>query len=87
MTFFGFLTGLFFLGQMAYAFWLSHEQSLLIRQVRLSFRRALMGSLVSVLLLVLSSQNAFRWIWIVLIFMVACALEYVFLRLQHGRRA
>lgn len=87
IPFFGMLCGVFFLGQMAYNFWLSHEQALLIRQVRVSFRRAILGSIVSLVLLLLSAQNVLRWTWMLLILVIACAIEYVFLRLQSQRRA
>ena len=86
VPFFGMLCGVFFLGQMAYNFWLGHEQTLLIRQVQVSFRRSMIGSCVSVLFLFLSAQNQLTWIWMLLVLIAACVLEYFSLRLQAHRR-
>lgn len=61
-----------------------HE--LVIREVKTSFRHAVILSIVSIVSLVFSAQGWLSW-WVLIVFIVvAGALEYVSLLIQHSRR-
>lgn len=62
------------------------RQGLVVREVKTSFRHAVLLSIVSILSLIFSKQGWLSW-WVIVVFIVvAGALEYVSLLIQHSRR-
>lgn len=65
--------------------WLKREEDL-AKQVRTSFRHAIILSLVGVFSLMLVSGHWFRWYWMLAVLVCAAAVEYVFLLVQESKR-
>ena len=62
------------------------RRSVVLREVKVSFRHAVLLSGVGILSLIFSSQGWLSW-WVLVVFIVtACVLEYVSLLVQHARR-
>jgi hypothetical protein len=62
------------------------RRELVIREVKTSFRHAVLLSGVSIISLILSAQGWLSW-WVIIVFIVvAGVLEYVSLLIQHSRR-
>ena len=62
------------------------RRELVIREVKTSFRHAIMLSGVSTISLILSAQGWLAWWVIIVLIVVAGVLEYVSLLVQHSRR-
>ena len=65
--------------------WLKHEDTL-AKQVRISFRHAILLSAVVVSSLVLVAGGRFRWYWLLTVLACAACVEYVFLLVQESKR-
>jgi len=62
------------------------RRELIIREVKTSFRHAVLLSAVSTVSLIFSAQGWLSW-WVLIVFIaVAGVLEYVSLIIQHSRR-
>ena len=62
------------------------RRAVVLREVKVSFRHAVLLSIVSILALCFSSQGWLSW-WVLVVFIaVAVVLEYVSLLIQHSRR-
>jgi len=62
------------------------RRELVIREVKISFRHAVLLSGVSTISLIFSAQGWLSW-WVIIVFIaVAGAMEYVSLLIQHSRR-
>jgi hypothetical protein len=65
--------------------WLKTE-SLLSRDVKISFRHAVLLTAVSIIALILSAQGLLHW-WVLIVLIVpACIIEFLSLLVQHSRR-
>ncbi|MFH1621045.1 MAG: hypothetical protein ABIB04_03095 [Patescibacteria group bacterium] len=71
---------------LSYRVLLKPQADIMSRQVKTSFRHAVLLSAIAVGSLALSASNLLFW-WIILVFIVvACAIEYVFLMVHESRR-
>lgn len=65
---------------------LKRQTEIMSRQVKISFRHAILLSMIAVSSLALSASSNLSW-WIILVFIViACAIEYIFLIVRESRR-
>ena len=62
------------------------HRDVLIREVRISFRHAILLSAVAVSALALSAQGQWRWWILIVLISVASLLEYIALVVQQSRR-
>jgi hypothetical protein len=63
------------------------RRELVVREVKTSFRHAVLLSAVSTTSLILSAQGWLSW-WVIIVFIVvAGAVEYLSLIVQHSRRS
>ncbi len=65
--------------------WLKREEDL-AKQVKISFRHAILLSSVAVFSLILVSAHLFKWYWMIVVLVCAAAVEYVFLLIQESKR-
>jgi len=62
------------------------RREVVLREVKVSFRHAILLSAVGILALVFSRQGWLSW-WVLIVFIITAAvLEYVSLLIQHSRR-
>ncbi len=86
VTLFMGMVGLLTLVELLINVHLMKKRELLIREVKMAFRRAVLLALICVLSLIFSSVGKFSW-WILLVFIaVAAAIEYIFMLISHSRR-
>ena len=80
------LVGSLTLLELLYRVGVMKRVEVLSREVKTSFRHALLLTAVSVVSLILSSQGVFHW-WVLLVLIVTVSiLEYLFLLVQHAHR-
>lgn len=65
--------------------WLKREDDL-AKQVKISFRHAILLSSVAMASLILVSAHLFKWYWMIVVLALAAAVEYVFLLIQESKR-
>ncbi len=81
------LIGTIALFGIAYRKLVVRREELVIRQVRVAFRHAVLLSSVAVISLALSAEAVFHW-WVLLVLIsVASLIEYVCLLVQNARRS
>lgn len=71
----------------AYRMLVVRKQELVIRQVRVAFRHAVLLSSVAVISLALSAEALFHWWILIVLISVASLIEYVCLLIQNSRRS
>ena len=69
-----------------YRIGIRHREAVLAREVRISFRHAVLLSLVGVSALWLSAHRALTWYWLLTLVFVVAGVEYLFLMVQASRR-
>lgn len=80
------LTGLVAMAGSLFRVLVLRRKDVIIREVKVAFRHAILLSLVSVFSLFFLKQQIFHW-WVFLVLIaVACGIEYVSLLVQQGRR-
>lgn len=80
------LVGALTLVGISYRVLLLGRKDVLSREVKVSFRHAILLSMVSVIALALSAEKMLHWWVLVVLIAVAGILEYVSLLVQHSRR-
>ncbi|MBP9864559.1 hypothetical protein KBC54_03880 [Patescibacteria group bacterium] len=81
------LIGTISLLSMAYRVLVVKQHDLIIRQVRVAFRHAVLLSSLAVISLALSASGLFHW-WVLVVLIVgASMIEYVSLLIQSSRRS
>ncbi len=80
------LIGTLTIAGLLYRVYALRRGDLVIREVRVSFRHALLLSLVSIIALILSAQGWFSWWVLVVLIVVAGVIEYISLVVQQSRR-
>ncbi len=81
------LIGTISLFGIAYRMIIVRQEGLVIRQVRVAFRHAVLLSSVAVISLALSAEGQFHW-WILLVLIsVVSLIEYISLLIQNARRS
>lgn len=65
---------------------LRKRHHLVTREVRISFRHALMVSLAAIMALILSTQNHWSWMAFIILAGVVGLVEYLFLLVQESHR-
>ena len=86
ITLFSALIGTFAVAGAAYRVLMLRRRDVVSREVRITFRHAVMVSLVGIVSLALSAKDLFN-IWALLIMVVAVGvIEYIFLLVQESRR-
>ena len=86
VTLFASLVGTMAILGSVYRVVLRKRQQLITREVRISFRHAMMVSAGAVVTLILSTQDLLSWITLLLLFMAIGLLEYLFLLVQESHR-
>jgi len=71
---------------LVYRIGIRKRSAMLTREVRISFRHAMLLSFVGVGALWLSSHHSLTWYWCLALILVAAAVEYVFMSMQESRR-
>lgn len=80
------LIGLISLMSMAYRVLVVKQHELIIRQVRVAFRHAVLLSSVAVIALALSAGGLFHWWVLIVLIGIASFIEYICLLIQSSRR-
>jgi len=80
------LIGSLSLAGILYRVVLRNRKDVVIREVKTSFRHAVLLSLVAILALILSAQGKLHWWVLVVLIIVASVIEYVSLMLHGARR-
>jgi hypothetical protein len=63
------------------------EQGVVSREVKISFRHAVLLSILATSSLIFSSQGVFHWWVLIVLILITAVIEYVFLTLQESRRS
>jgi hypothetical protein len=69
-----------------YRIGIRHREDVLAREVRISFRHAILLSLVGTSALWLSAHHQLAWYWLLALIAVVAGIEYLFLIVQASRR-
>lgn len=85
-TLFLVLVGTLSLVGLIYRVGLRRKSLVLAREVRVSFRHAVLLSLGGMTALWLSSHKHMAWYWLLLVIVLIASIEYVFLLIQASRR-
>jgi len=80
------LVGTLTLLGLVYRLWIMKRKELVSREVKISFRHAVLLTAVSVFSLIFSAQGVLYWWVLILLIAAAWALEYVSLLVQQSRR-
>jgi len=80
------VVGTLTLAGLLYRVGLLKRKDVLIREVKISFRHALLLTAVSIIALILSAQGIFHWWVLVVLILIAGVLEYLSLLVQRSRR-
>lgn len=80
------LVGVFTLIGLTYRVGILRRKELVSREVKVSFRHAILLTAVSVITLILSRQGVLHWWVLVVLIVTAGILEYLSLLVQHSRR-
>jgi hypothetical protein len=80
------LVGVLTIVGISYRVLLMGRKDVISREVKVSFRHAILLSLVSVISLALSAEQVLYWWVLIVLIGIAGALEYVSLLVQHARR-
>jgi hypothetical protein len=86
VTLFAGLSGTFAVGGVLYRIFVLKRQQLVMREVRISFRHAVMVALVAALSLALSAQAWLSWWNMLGIVCLASFIEYVFVTIEESKR-
>lgn len=86
LTLFMGMIGVLTLLGMAYRVLLLKRRDVILREVRVAFRHAVLLSLVAIISLALSGQEMLKW-WVVMVMVVVMSgVEYLFLIGEESRR-
>lgn len=80
------LVGLLTLGGLLYRVGIMRRNELISREVKVSFRHAILLTVLSVIALILSRQGVLHWWVLVVLIVTAGILEYLSLLVQQSRR-
>lgn len=80
------LVGTLSLLGLIYRIGIRHREAVLAREVRISFRHAILLSLVGTSALWLSAHRQLAWYWLLGLIIVVGGIEYLFLMVQASRR-
>lgn len=81
------LIGTISLLSMAYRVLVVKQHDLIIRQVRIAFRHAVLLSALAVISLALSASGLFHWWVLIVLIGAASVIEYISLLIQSSRRS
>ena len=87
VTLFISLVGTLTLLGVSYRVLLRNRRDVISREVRISFRHAVVLSLLGVVALALSAQGMLRWWMVLLLILAGSGLEYFFLIKEEARRS
>lgn len=87
LTLFISLVGTLTLLGVSYRVLVRQRRDVVSREVRISFRHAVVLSLLGVTALAVSAQGKLRWWMVVLLILAGTALEYLFLIQEEARRS
>ncbi len=80
------MVGILTLAGILYRVRLRKRQTVISREVKISFRHALLLTAVSVIALILSQQGVLHWWVLIVLIAIAAILEYLSLLVQYARR-
>ncbi|MFA6100275.1 MAG: hypothetical protein WC750_05430 [Patescibacteria group bacterium] len=78
--------GTFSLLGLLYRIGVRHREAVLAREVRISFRHAILLSLVGTTALWLSAHRSLTWYWLITLILTVGVIEYLFILVQASRR-
>ena len=80
------IVGTLTLAGLLYRVGIKKRHAVVSREVKVSFRHALLLTAVSVIALILSRQGVLHWWVLIVLIATAAVLEYLSLLVQHSRR-